>query len=105
MSKINKKDVLEVIKNIVGERFASSDKYLLDNYAYNWNADNLTGGESKFVHCPLCVVLPSNTNEIVKIVKYCNDSGLQFKATSTGWGVHNSVGKDNGVILLDLKRE
>lgn len=104
MSKIEKKQILSSMKNIVGDRFACSDNFLLDNYAYNWNADNLTGGNSKFLNRPLCVVLPSKTDEIVKVVKFCNENDLQFKAQSTGWGVHNSVGKEDGVILLDLKR-
>ncbi|MFX0100629.1 MAG: FAD-binding oxidoreductase [Candidatus Hodarchaeota archaeon] len=77
---------------------------MVDNYAYQWNADNLSYADRKFAYRPLCVVLPEKTEEIVKIVKYCNTNGLQFKAQSTGWGVHNSVGKDDSVILLDLRR-
>ncbi len=104
MSKIDKNKILVAMQNIVGKKFANSDDYLLDNYAYQYLADLNTGGVSKFVNRPICVVLPSSTEEIVKIVKFCNENSLQFKAQSTGWGVHNSVGKEDGVILLDLRR-
>ena len=104
MSKIDKKKLVSSMGKIVGERFVNADDFLIDNYAYNWNADNLTDGKSKFAFRPICVVLPVNTNEIVKIVKFCNENELQFKAQSTGWGVHNTVGKEGGVILLDLRR-
>ena len=104
MSKPDKKDVISAMEGIVSKKYVSGETYLTDNYAYNWNADNLTEGKSKFVHKPICVVLPEKTEEIVKIVQYCNDQGLQFKAQSTGWGVHNSVGKEEGVILLDCRR-
>ncbi len=104
MSRVKKDDVISAMVGILGKKYVNGDLFLTDNYAYNWNADNLTGGESKFVYRPLCVVLPSNTEEIVKIVKYCNEKGVQFKAQSTGWGVHNSVGKEDGVIILDCRR-
>lgn len=104
MSKVDKTQVLGAMQSIVGKQFANSDEYLLDNYAYQYLADLHTGGISKFVSRPICVVLPSNTEEIVEIVKYCNENNLQFKAQSTGWGVHNSVGKEDKVILLDLRR-
>lgn len=104
MSKIDIKELVSSVGKIVGERYVSADDFLIDNYAYNWNADNLTNGKSKFAFRPISVVLPANTNEIVKIVKFCNENGLQFKAQSTGWGVHNTVGKEGGVILLDLRR-
>jgi len=104
MSKIDKKEVLSSMQSIVGVKFANSDDYLLDNYAYQYLGDLATRGESKFTNRPICVVLPSNTEEIVKIVKYCNENGLQFKAQSTGWGAHNCAGQEDKVIILDCRR-
>ena len=104
MSKIDKKEVLSGMQSIVGVKFANSDDYLLDNYAYQYLGDLATRGESKFTNRPICVVLPSNTEEIVKIVKYCNENGLQFKAQSTGWGAHNCAGQEDKVIILDCRR-
>jgi len=98
-------EIVNVMVEILGNRkYVTADPGILDAYAFNWNADNLNEGKSKFAHRPLCVVLPKDKNEIIKIIKYCNDVGLQFKAMSTGWGVHNTVGKENGVIQLDLRR-
>jgi len=104
MSKINKKELLTPMENIVGKGFANTDDYLLDNYAYQYLGDLGSGGETKFVHRPICVVVPATTEEIIKIIKYWNKNGLQFKAQSTGWGAHNCVGNDDKVILLDLRR-
>jgi glycolate oxidase len=101
---MNLENLVTAMEKIIGKRFVCADPGILDTYAYNWNADNLTGGVSKFAHRPLCVVMPDHTSEIVEIVKYCNQHKLQFKAMSTGWGVHNTVGKAKGVIQLDLKR-
>lgn len=104
MSPLDKTKLLARMIEIVGKRFVCADPGVLDTYAYNWNADNLTGGISKFANRPAIVVMPHTTVEIVKIVKFCNTQKMQFKAMSTGWGVHNSVGTPNGVILLDLRR-
>lgn len=105
MSSVELPEVMRAMEAIVKSRnYITSDPGILDSYAFNWNADNLNEGRSKFAHRPICVVLPKNTEEILEIVKYCNENRLQFKAQSTGWGVHNTVGKENGVIQLDLRR-
>ncbi|MBD3231006.1 MAG: FAD-binding protein [Candidatus Lokiarchaeota archaeon] len=105
MSSIKINTVIKDMKDILGKkRYITADPGILDTYAFNWNADNLNEGKSKFANRPLCVVLPKNIHEIIRVVKYCNDNDLQFKAQSTGWGVHNTVGEENKVILLDLRR-
>ena len=50
MSKADKNDIISAMEGIVGKKYVSGKNFLTDNYAYNWNADNLTGGKSKFVH-------------------------------------------------------
>ncbi len=97
-------EIATELRHVVGTRNVEDDPGIMDAYAFNWNADNLTGGKSKFARRPLCVVLPGTTPEVLQIVRFCNARRLQFKAQSTGWGVHNSVGKEGGVILLDLRR-
>lgn len=103
MTTIKKEEVINTLEKIVGSKFVCADLGIMDTYAFNWNADNLTGGVSKFANRPLCVVMPDTTTEIVKIVKFCNQNKLQYKAMSGGWGVHNTVGKES-VIQLDLRR-
>ncbi len=104
MSAMNKDTLIKAMRKIVGERFVCADPGVLDTYAYNWNADNLSSGSTKFANRPAIVIMPGNTAEIVKIVKFCNEKGAQFKAMSTGWGVHNTVGTPDSVIQLDLRR-
>ncbi len=103
MDNLDVEIITKNLANIVGKRYICADLGIMDTYAYNWNADNLSGGKTKFANRPLCVVMPKETAEIVEIIKYCNEKNLQFKAMSTGWGVHNSVG-GHSVIQLDLRR-
>lgn len=105
MKPISLKTLISSMKEILGnKKYITTDPGILDTYAFNWNADNLNDGKSKFANRPLCVVLPKTTDEIIQIVKFCNNNDLQFKAQSTGWGVHNTVGTEGKVILLDLRR-
>ena len=83
MNSIDKNEVTNAMQEIVEKQFASCADFIVDNYAYQYLADLATEGESKFVARPLCVVLPSTTKEVVKIVKYCNERELEFKAQST----------------------
>ena len=105
MNTVEKSELFNKLEQILkNNKYITSDPGILDSYAFNWNADNLNDGKTKFANRPICVVLPNNTKEIIAIVKYCNEKGLQFKAQSTGWGVHNTVGKEDGVIQIDLRR-
>ena len=81
MSSIPLKTVILSMEKILGnKKFITADPGILDTYAFNWNADNLNDGKSKFANRPLCVVLPKTTDEIIQIVKFCNNNDLQFKA-------------------------
>ena len=76
-------------------------------YAYNWSVETLNvdfGREvSPFFIRPIAVALPSNTEEVQKVIKLCNKHNLRFKAQSTGFGPWNCVSKDN-VVVVDLRR-
>ena len=47
--------------------------------------------------------MPGSTEEVQAIVRLCNKFGVQFKASSTGWGVYCDAGGP-GCIKLDLRR-
>ncbi|MBN1289942.1 MAG: FAD-dependent oxidoreductase, partial [Actinobacteria bacterium] len=94
------RDHLLALEDIVGPDYISDDPVIL--YPYSWRSGLYAPPES---FSPLfeAVVLPKTTQEIQKIVKLCNKNGLQFKATSTGWGPYNDATAP-GCIKIDLRR-
>ena len=48
-------------------------------------------------------MLPASTAEVQTIVRMCNKFNIQYKASSTGWGIYNDP-SGPGVIRLDLRR-
>jgi glycolate oxidase len=94
------KDRFALFEDIVGPKYISSDPVILD--AYSWRSGLLAGME-KFTPRFEAILLPVSTKEVQAIVKLCNKFNLQFKASSTGWGVYNDA-PGPGVVRLDLRR-
>jgi glycolate oxidase len=92
---------------IVGQANIDDSDAMTDVYAYNWCMEVVNEMEGKdpipYSPRPLAVVLPSSTEEVVGIVKACNQHGFSFKAQSTGLGPWNNPSTDN-CIILDLRR-
>jgi glycolate oxidase len=94
------KDIYRALEDIVGPDNISDAPVVLDSYAWR---SGLVAGLEKFVPRFEAVTLPKDTAEVQAIVKLCNKCGLQFKASSTGWGPYcDPTGV--GVIKLDLRR-
>jgi glycolate oxidase len=92
-----------MFESILGPENVSQDPCLLDAYTYQWLGE-MIGDHTRFgPFRPICVVLPSSTEEVQAIVKTCNRFNLKFKAHSTGWGLYCNPGGD-GVVMLDLRR-
>lgn len=104
MTRLTTEEVVQAMKEILGERFVSADPGILDSYAFQLGGDLLTKGKHKFGPRPLCVVLPATTQEVIDIVKFCNKNNYQYKAFSTGWGAWCLPGREERVIQIDLKR-
>jgi len=95
-----KKEQYKAFEDILGVGNISADPVILDGYA--WRSGQLAGPD-KFKPRFEAITLPQNTEEVQAIVKLCNKFKLQFKASSTGWGVYcDPTGP--GVIKIDLKR-
>jgi glycolate oxidase len=95
-----KKEQYTALEDIVGPGNISADPVIL--YAYAWRS-GLMAGAAKFTPRFEAIVLPANTLEVQAIVRLCNKYELQFKASSTGWGIYNDP-SGPGVIRLDLRR-
>ncbi|MGQ9758675.1 MAG: FAD-binding oxidoreductase [Actinomycetota bacterium] len=94
-------DILKRLEDAVGPEYVSMDPAVLDGYAFQsfGNVDDT----SPWVHRPVAVVLPSNTEEVQAVLRACHDLRLRFKAFSTGWGAHGGPGGE-GVVQIDLRR-
>jgi glycolate oxidase len=92
------KDLYRALEAVVGPDNISDDPAILDSYAFRWGPQ-----KEIFTQRFEAVTLPQNTAEIQAIVKLCNKYGMQFKASSTGWGFFSNPGSPR-VIKMDLRR-
>ncbi|MFX1408799.1 MAG: FAD-binding oxidoreductase [Promethearchaeota archaeon] len=101
------KQILKELQEIVGLENVNDGEVITNAYSYNWCMEFVNYMEDKepipFSVIPKAVILPSNSEEVQKIVKLCNKYALQFKAQSTGLGPWNQPSSEN-CILLDLRR-
>ena len=94
------KDHFSAFEDIVGPENISADPVILFSYAWR---SGLYAGVEKFTPRFEAVLLPDTTEQVQAIVRLCNRLGLQFKASSTGWGPYNDA-PGPGVVKLDLRR-
>jgi glycolate oxidase len=87
-------------EGIVGAENISDDPVIM--YSYSWRS-GLYAPPASFSPLFEAVVLPKTTQEVQKIVKFCNRYKIQFKASSTGWGPYNDATAP-GCIKIDLRR-
>ncbi len=92
------KNIYKAFEDVVGPDNISDDPAILDSYSFRWGPAPET-----FVQRYEAVTLPGDTFEVQAIVKLCNRYGMQFKATSTGWG-HYADPEGPGCIKMDLRR-
>ncbi len=92
------KDIYRAFEDVVGPDNISDDPAILDSYAFRWGPE-----AEPFAQRFEAVTLPGTTEEVQAIVRLCNKYGIQFKASSTGWGSLSNPGSPS-VIKMDLRR-
>ena len=92
------KGIYRAFEDVVGPDNISDDPAILDSYSYRWGPEADT-----FAQRFAAVILPKDTDEVQTIVKLCNRYGIQFKASSTGWGSMSNPGGPS-VVKMDLRR-
>ena len=85
------RDIYRALEDVVGPENISEATLILGSYAQK--------ARPKFE----AITLPKDTREVQAIVRLCNKFGIQFKASSTGWGAYGDAGAP-GVVKLDLRR-
>jgi len=88
---------------IVGPENISDDPVDLDAWA--WRSGQAAMAQD-FVPRFEAVLMPGSTEEVQAIVRLCNKYGIQFKASSTGWGCYCDLRevRPPGCIKLDMRR-
>lgn len=94
------KEQYKAFEAIVGPKNITEDPADLDAYA--WRSGLVAMVQE---HRPRfeAILLPGSTPEVQAIVRLCNRVGVQFKASSTGWGGYADPGGP-GCVKLDLRR-
>ena len=95
-----KKEQYQAFEDVVGPEYIAGDPEIM--YPYSWRS-GLYAAPISFSPLFEACILPRTNEEIIAIVKLCNKLGLQFKASSTGWGPYNDP-SGPGCIKLDLRR-
>ena len=85
------REIYKALEDVVGPENISEAPVILNSYAQR--------GRPRFE----AVTLPGNALEVQAIVRLCNRFGVQFKASSSGWGAYGDAGGP-GVVKLDLRR-
>ncbi len=92
----------QALEEIVGPDYISDDPVIGECYNQVWG-NKLVFGQ-KHTDPPSAVVCPASVEEIVAIVRLCNEHGILFKALSSGFEwVATVLAREKG-ILLDLRR-
>ena len=80
-----KDNEIKELESIVGEHWVNSDACMMDTYSYYMNPEIMNTEGSLWLTRPEAVVMPSTSEEVAQLVKYCNKSDLMIKPISTGW--------------------
>lgn len=94
------KEHFKAFEAIVGPRNITEDPADLDAYAWRSGLVALTQEHRRRFEA---ILLPGSTADVQAIVRLCNRTGVQFKASSTGWGGYADPGGP-GCVKLDLRR-
>ena len=94
------KEHYSAFEAVVGPENISDDPVDLDAWA--WRSGMFALAQD-FKPRFEAILMPGSTEEVQAIVRLCNTFGVQFKASSTGWGVYCDAGGP-GCIKLDMRR-
>jgi glycolate oxidase len=88
-------NIVQNLKNIVGEENVKADKAHLIAYCYDATRDRFQ---------PDAVVFPKDENDVSKVLKYCNDNKIVVVPRGAGSGFTGGALPASGGIILSLER-
>ncbi len=92
---MNREQLFNELKTIVGEKNASIDDAILFTYSFDVSQVN---------HSPDIVVRPSSPEEIVKIIKFASENGIPLTPRGAGSGASGGAVPVKGGILIEFTR-
>jgi len=96
------KDEYKALEDIVGPEYITQEPVIMESYNQLWG-NKLAFGDKRH-NPPSAILLPANVEEIQAIVRYCNKTGILFKASARAFEyVATHMGRER-CILLELKR-
>jgi glycolate oxidase len=96
-------DEIKALSDIVGPDWVSADPCMMDTYALYMNPEILNKDGSLWLPRPAAVVMPKSTDEVSRVMRFCNEHDYQLKPISTGFHCVAAASNEK-VIVLDLKR-
>lgn len=93
-------ETLAALRDALDTRRVSADIHVRDSYAAQPFHKVEPG---VWVHRPIAVCLPDTVDEVIAIVRVCNEHGVRYKALSTGWGAQAGPGFPD-VVQIDMRR-
>ena len=87
---------MRFLAQIVGKEYSFTDGENLQNFSADMTED--------LVFAPAMVLLPSNTQEVAEIVKYCNQQKIPITPRGAGTGLSGGSLPVYGGVSLSLKR-
>jgi len=97
-------EVLEKLRNLLGERFSTGDADLLSYSHDYWPISLQWVLKGSFPWVPSAVAWPENTFEVQEIVKTAYGNSIPVYAFGGGSGVLGGTVPEKGGIVVDLKR-
>jgi len=96
------KEEYKALEDIVGPEYITQEPVIMESYNQIWG-NKLAFGDKRH-NPPAAVLMPANTEEVQAIVRYCNKTGILFKASARAFEyVATKLASSRG-ILLELKR-
>ncbi|SVA61927.1 uncharacterized protein METZ01_LOCUS114781, partial [marine metagenome] len=87
--------LIEDLKKVVGQDYVLSEKSDLMVYEYDGSVDKAF---------PILVVLPSDANEVSKVVKLAQENNLPIVARGAGTGLSGGAIAEKGGIVIAMSR-
>ena len=95
-------DEYKALEEIVGPEYISQDPVIMESYSQVWG-NKLEFGDKRHTP-PGAVILPANTAEIQKIVRFCNKAGILFKASARAFEYVATYMANERSLLIELRR-
>jgi len=95
-------DEYKALEDIVGPEYISREPVIMESYSQVWG-NKLAFGDKRH-NPPAAVLLPANTEQVQKIVKFCNKAGILFKASARAFEYVATYMANERSIILELKR-